>query len=177
MAKRGKVKRKLSRRNFIKPIKAPLSTKIVAVFFYIIAILTLLFGLIVIIGGLFGIALFSAVDSQKLAELVPSISLWNELLTTGLFVKVISAGLGIFVWGIIQFIIANGLLKGRKLAYLAAVIIVFIGFVLSLSLVIALDWSALAGFVIYGILGYLLLFDKKSRKFFETSLLFKKRRR
>ncbi|MBI2629381.1 hypothetical protein HYW74_04835 [Candidatus Pacearchaeota archaeon] len=177
MAKRGKVKRKLSRRNFIKPIKAPLSTKIVAVFFYIIAILTLLFGLIVIIGGLFGVALFSAVDSEKLAELIPSISLWNDLINQGLFTAILLSGAGIFIWGIIQFLIANGLLKGRKLAYLAAVIIIFIGFILSLSLVITLDWSALAGFVIYGILGYLLLFDKKSRKFFETSLLFKKRRR
>lgn len=174
MVKRGKsrkiigLRRKISMlERKLKIFEPPLSIKIVSIFFYVTGILTLLFGLITIIAAIIGVSFISSVDKQKLMEIVPGLSMWDVLLSGGFYMALIAIGLFIVIWGIINFYIGKGLWKGRKLAFVGASIIILLGFLSSLITIIKFSYSGLVSLIIYGVLGYLLFFEKKSRSFFD----------
>lgn len=145
----------------------PLSIKIDSIFFYVVGVLTFIFGLFVFFGALIGTAFLSNVDKETMLQTVPGLSMWEIALGQGVLTALIFVGLIICMWGIIQFFIGKELWKGKKIAYIAAAILIFIGFLSSLGVVLSLSWSGLGGLAIYGILGYCLFFDKKARRFFD----------
>lgn len=175
MAKRGKVKLKrkkpvVSRRykntsKSYKKTNIPLSVKIISVLAYVSAILSILFGVVLVIGSIIGASLISYVGMQRLIELVPGLSLTQSIIWPALL-ALLFLGFVAIVVGAIEFLIAAGLWKGKKWAYILAVVIVLLALIKNLFLLFVSLSAGIIGVIIYAVIAYFLLFDKKTIKYF-----------
>jgi hypothetical protein len=164
-----RVKRKSyssSQREFKLVPYPPLSVKVVSIFFYILGIVTCVFGLMVLLAGIFGAVLLYNFNVSQLMQMVPSLSMWEPLFSAGFVIALFIIGIVVILWGIIQILIARGLWKGSKVAFVAAAVLIFISFLTSLILTLTLDFSALFPLILYGLLGYLLFFENGSKRYF-----------
>lgn len=181
MAKRGGKKalrksRSSSRISF-RARKPPISIKIVSIYFYLMALIVLLLGLLVFLGGIIGATFFSSANLAWLYNIFPSLFVVNSFITKGIFATLIIVGLLVILWAVVQFFIGKGLWKGRKLAFAAASLLLGIEFLTFLILILTFNFNALWGFILYAVLGYLLVGDSKSRVFFDLNKKLKVRRK
>ncbi|MFA5992397.1 MAG: hypothetical protein WC796_01680 [Candidatus Pacearchaeota archaeon] len=174
MAKRGKVK--LKRRKPVSRVavknyrssrktKPPISVKIISILTYVSAILSILFGLVMVVGSILGASLISYVGMQRLIDLVPGLTLAQSIIGPALLVLMFLGFIAIVV-GVIEFLVGAGLWKGKKWAYVLAVVIVLLAFIKNLLLLFVSPAAGIAGVIIYGVIGYFLLFDKRTRNYF-----------
>ena len=176
MVKRGV--KKGSRQRYLKILSKspPLSVKIVSVFFYVNAILYIILGIASLLTGILGASFYTGEDMQKILNTYPGISTWGIEIGVGIFSLIILFAVFILIVGIIEYYIGRGLWKGRRLAFILASLLIILGFLISLGLVISLNYSALFGLIIYAVLLYCLFIDKGARKYFDLGYFFKKSR-
>ena len=121
--------------------KIPTGVKVVSVLFYIGAALGVLGSIMLFVGGSF------------VAGLLPGFG----SLAGGLFI-----GMGIIMLAIsvLDIFVGRGLWKGQRWAWITAIVLLVLGFVLSL---ISLNILMI---IIYGIIGAYLIFSKEVKKVF-----------
>lgn len=127
----------------------PVGVKIISVLYYIAAVISILFGLLALIGSKVFAPYFS--------------TLWPEVALSG---KIAVLGAILIVFAALFFFIARGLWKGQKWARIVAIISAILGLVSAILKIPKIDTRVIANLIIHGlVLGYLLL-SKKVRKAF-----------
>ena len=177
MVKRGKKKFRSSKSNkIVMRLDPPLGIKIVSVFFFISAILSFLFGVLIILGSVLGLSLLSSEDIKNMINNNPGLSAFGIESGTKLFTTIFAFGVFIIVWGIIEWYVGKGLWRAIRIWYVAASVLILIGLLTSLALIFSLTYSGLVPLVFYIVLAYLLWVNKNSRSYFGiSSKLVKKR--
>ncbi|MFX0212154.1 MAG: hypothetical protein ACFFDT_39640 [Candidatus Hodarchaeota archaeon] len=128
----------------------PTGIKIISVLYYIGAVLSLLFGILLLIGA------------GAISTLVTEIPLLGFLgagfLTVIAIIMIALAVLGFFI--------GRGLWKGQNWARIVAIIFAILGFISAIINLISAQWGSIISLVINGLIGYYLLFSKNVKEAF-----------
>jgi hypothetical protein len=165
MAKRAKKRSKIVAKK-INSKKIPTPIKIISILFYISAILSILSGILMVISGIAGTAIMAVLGVDKIIELIPGLDVTKVIIGELFLVTIIFGGIMALVIGILEYFIGRDLKKGKKWAYIVAVILVLLGLIKVIFALIINPLSAILGLIIYGVFGYYLLVNKKVKKFF-----------
>ncbi|MFA6023078.1 MAG: hypothetical protein WC781_03245 [Candidatus Pacearchaeota archaeon] len=166
MVKKRKVKNKVMniKNNFKK--SAPKEVKVLSILFYIFAVLSVISGLLMMLGGITGTALIGMLGVDQVMQLVPGLDLSQVIVGEIAFITIIFAGVIAILIGGVEWFIGRDLMKGKKWAYVVALILVIFGILNALMTFILNPFSAIISLIIYGILLYYLWFNKTVRNFF-----------
>jgi hypothetical protein len=127
----------------------PTGVKIISVLYYIGAVASILFGILMIVGaGTLG----------ALIESIPFAALFG-----GLFVVF---GIVLIGLAVLSFFIGRGLWKGQKWARIIAIIFAILGVIGAIFSLVGGQWSAIVSLIIQGLIGYYLLFVKSVKQAF-----------
>jgi hypothetical protein len=129
--------------------QVPTGVKIISVLYYIGAVASLLFGILMIVGaGALG----------ALIENIPFAALFG-----GLFVVL---GIVMIALAVLSFFIGRGLWKGQKWARIIVIIFAILGLIGAIFNLINGQWSSIISLIINGVIGYYLLFSKSVKAAF-----------
>lgn len=132
--------------------QVPTGVKIISVLYYIGAGLSILFGLLFLVGaGFMGI----------LASQIPLLG----LLGSGLFVVV---GIVVIGLGVLSIFIGRGLWKGKNWARIVAIIFSVLGILSGLYSIVKGSYSSLLGMVINLVIGGYLMFNSAVKSAFSS---------
>lgn len=127
----------------------PTWVKVISVLYYIGAVVSVLLGIVMLVGGGF---------MGSMLESMPFAALFG-----GLFAVL---GIIMIALAVLAFFIGRGLWKGQKWARIIAIIFAILGVISSLISLIGGDWSQIIGLIINGLIGYYLLFVKSVKEAF-----------
>jgi len=129
----------------------PTGVKVISVLYYIGAVLSVLFGILFIIGA-------GAIGS--VAEQIPGLALAGA----GLFVVV---GIIFIALAVLGFFIGKGLWKAQNWARIVAIVFAVLGVLMALSsLVQGIIGSSIIGLITNGLIGGYLLFNQNAKAAF-----------
>ncbi len=134
--------------------KVPLGIKVISILGLIGAIITFIFGLVILVAGIVG----GTFASQILESLGNSSG--NAVVASVLVSSLMLGGILIVLWAVVEFLIARGLWRGRNWARIITGIFAIVWFVSSL-----LNLNFL-GVVIAGLIGYYLWFSKEAKAYY-----------
>ncbi len=144
-----KIEKKASKSVSEPKLRVPVGVKIIAVLYYMAAVISIVFGILAIIGS----ALFASYFS----------TLWPR----AVFSRAIAfVGIVIVAFAVLFFFIARGLWKGQRWARIVAIIVAVLGFVSAILNIMQIDIRLIANLIIHGLIGSYLLFSKKVKKAF-----------
>jgi len=122
----------------------PVGVKVIAVLYYISAVLSVIMGILLMVG------------SAALTPYIDSLGGLAGILGGALIVL----GIIIIAFGVLAFFIGRGLWKAKKWARIVAIIIAALGVLSGIISLIQGDFGSILGLVINAIIGGYLLFSK-----------------
>jgi hypothetical protein len=131
--------------------KIPVEVKVISVLYYVLAVLSLIFGILFLVGaGAIG----------EYTQQIPALA----VLGTGLFIVL---GIIVIAFAVLDFFIGRGLWKGKNWARIIAIIIAILGFISALLSLVDGQFLSIISLVIHGLIGGYLLFSKEVKKTFK----------
>ncbi len=127
----------------------PTGVKVISILTYIGFALLLLAGIAFIVGGSFA------------ETLLPDLAEAGIVKAGAVFI-----GIVLILFAVLNFFIARGLWKGHNWARITTVIFLALAFIGDLMSLIGGNFSSIIALIIYGLIGYYLLFNKDVKKAF-----------
>lgn len=165
-----KVKRSVSRRSSRVSLRSssrnpPMAIKIISIIFYIFAAFSIAGGILIMLGGAAGSAILATLGVDKVMSLVPGASIETIILGAGLLTVLIFVGILSILLGILEIFLGRGLWKRQKWAYIITVIFIILEFLKALFGILITP-ASIVGLIIYGVLGYYLIFNHRVKDYF-----------
>lgn len=134
--------------------KVPVLAKLISILVFIYTAFTLILGVILLIAGIAGSTVFSL---EELATQIVNNPLESYIIQYFL-ISIILAGIVFFALGVLEFLIARGLWRGRNWARITMIVLMTVGFI---SAILAFDIITM---ILTLLIGSYLLLNKDVKK-------------
>ena len=143
-----------------KSSRVPGFVKAIALLYFLVAVFTILIGILLFLGGVFGSTIFSAVGVETLLQYSAERNQIDSLFVPIILGSLAVVGLLFIAFGILDIFVGRGLWKGRQWARVLTIIFMAIGLITS---IFSFDFVTI---VISALIGGYLLFSRKVKAAF-----------
>ena len=156
---RHPVKRKSSRGHFLfKSSPVPSFVKVIALLYYVVAVLTILTGFILLVDGIGGGNLRGSLGIDSVLGSTAQGSPLDKWFVENVLSYVLIGGFILVIIGLFEVFVGNSLLKAKKWARILTIIF------MSISFISALAYLDLASVIISVLIGSYLIFSRDVRR-------------